>query len=447
MKLISTYLDEIINFTIPVSGSELSVEERAEIIGMILNHWVKHNSPKKPFPGLELLLLDWTWLDSEKRTLVSRIIYLLRKFKATMTPAFYGKMGNRIREGIPAASQYYLDFTREFNWVSGQFGDARSCFMNGGSRSGILKDMTKDGNFYAMRFFQKKPVVNDDNMVALINTTPIYRVGDTKYYGKARTWIYRKNITVRHGRKLLQEPVYFMFNSYGKESLREMAAIFAAYVGVSYQSVKLKNIGKTCGGLYINAGSMIIGSKSVINNIKEYDFNIKTSYDKGSGRREILRQERGALRMRRLHEKVYGSKLFGKKYWHKTKSSKKALSSARKKRTRNDIKINTYYLLQDIMYDWFCITSWNRGNAFRNLVVPSKMRGSWKLLHHRYNGGFWQILIKLLQIKMHGGFNDTTPKSKNSGKPKDECSQPTLRPNEADMPGYYEAVELLIGPN
>jgi len=452
MKLIKHHLDEVIDFTIPVSSSELPTEDKTQIMAMILKHWISHNSVFSYFPGEELLSLDWTWLDSEKRTLNQRLVYVLKKHKATMTPAFYGKMGNKIRETIPAAPNYIFDYTRTFDWKSGQFGDGRSCFMNGGARTGVLKEMNLNGSFYAMRFYQRTPVVNRNNMINLANTIPKYVVGDKKYFGRARTFIHYRELTVRRGSKLVQEPVYFMFNSYGKESLREMAAVFAAYVGASFRSVILQNIGKACGGLYLNSGSMIIGSAKVIQNIDKFDFQFKTTYDEKERQRELglERADVPAFRIRgrpgRGYKRIdrWGNK---KRYWSKNPPPKKTRSTDSKRRTRNDIEMNCYYLLQDIMREWFWTSSW-KGKVFESLRRPvNKVRGSWKLLYWRYNQNFYQILIKLIQIKNNGGFNDNSLKSKDQEQSETECSKPTLRRNEADQPVFDIPIDLVVGLN
>ena len=454
MKLIKHHLDEVIDFTIPVSSSELPTEDKTQIMAMILKHWISHNSVFSYFPGEELLSLDWTWLDSERRTLNQRIVYVLKKYKANMTPAFYGKMGNKIRETIPTAPNYLFDYTRTFDWKSGQFGDGRSCFMNGGARTGVLKEMNLNGSFYAMRFFQREPVVNHNNMINLANTIPKYVVGDKKYFGRARTFIHYRELTVRKGSKLVEEPVYFMFNSYGKESLREMAAVLAAYVGASFRSVILRNIGKACGGLYLNSGSMIIGNPRVIQNIEKFDFKFKTTYDEKERQRELgLGQAEipnpwhhgvqvGLQRRRRVkHSNCWGTK---KLYWYKNPTNKKTRSTDNKRRTHNEIELSSYYLLQDIMREWFWISSW-KGKAFEALLRPtSKVRGSWKLLYWRYNQNFYQILIKLIQIKNNGGFNGNSLKSKNPEQYKTKCSKPTLRRNEADQPVFNIPIDLII---
>ena len=442
MKLIKHQLDEPIDFTIPVSGTELSMEDKTEVMRMILKHWLIHNPPLKHFPGLELLRLEWTWLDSLKRTLPQRIIYLLKKHNAIMTPAFYGKMGNHLRETIPTASRYLLDFTRKFDWVSGQYGDGRSCFMNGGARTGVVREMQRNGNFYAMRFYQETPVPNRNGMILLANTIPKYTKDSIKHYGKARVFVHYREIMVRKGGKIVKEPVYFMFNSYGKESLREMAAVFAAYVGASFRSVKLSNIGKACGGLYINSGSMIIGHKKVVMSIKAFDFQFKTTFDEAIRARALGMVEvpigiRERLRKRRNP---------WLKFWYPTKAKKKTKTTESKRRTQNEIWQHLHYILNDVTREWFWIGKWSKGNAFQNLDNPTKMRGAWKLLAYRYNHNFYQILIKLLQIKMNGGLNDNSLKSKNTGKPKNECSQPTLRRNENDMPDEYDVVEFALEP-
>jgi len=452
MKLIKHHLNEVIDFTIPVSSSELSTEDKTQVITMILKHWISHNSIFSYFPGEELLSLDWTWLDSERRTLNQRIVYVLKKHKANMTSAFYGKMGNKIRETIPAAPNYIFDYTRTFDWKSGQFGDGRSCFMNGGARTGVLKEMNLNGNFYAMRFFQREPVVNRNNMINLANAIPKYVVGDKKYFGRARTFMHYRELTVRRGSKLIQEPVYFMFNSYGRESLREMAAVFAAFVGASFRSVQLKNIGKACGGLYLNSGSMIIGNPKVIQNIDKFDFQFKTTYDEKK-RQRALGLERADV-PQPLHVKLRGrgyKKMdrWGNKklYWYKNPPYKKTRSTDSKRRTRNEIEMNCYYLLQDVMREWFWTSSW-RGKIFESLLKPTnKVRGSWKLLYWRFNQNFYQILIKLIQIKNDGGFNDNSLKSKDPEQSKTECSKPTLRPNEADQPVFDIPIDLVVGLN
>jgi hypothetical protein len=247
---------------------------------------------------------------------------------------------------------------------------------------------------------------------------------------------------------MVTEPVYFMFNSYGKESLREMAAIFSAYVGASFRSCRLKNIGKAAGGLYLNAGSVIIGDKSLIKDITDFDFQFKTTYDQtaagGRNARRMRREEAIRLPRRRHAQK-------NKFNWcnpppmryYKTQVNKKKRSTENKVRTRNELLLHQYYLSADIIREWFWQSRWNTGR-FNNLIMPSKLRGSWKLLDYRYNGNFWSIIIKLLQIKMNGGFNDNPINSKNSGKPKDECSQPTLRRHEEDMPDEVQRPRDII---
>jgi hypothetical protein len=193
---------------------------------------------------------------------------------------------------------------------------------------------------------------------------------------------------------------------------------------------------------------MIIGDGKAIENIDSFDFKFKTTYDEQERLKEIRMAERPNLAnpFRVRKQRVHGGRidLYGRKikFYNHTTKPKKTRNTENKRRSQYPVNLDVFCSLQSMMRSWFWQGDWrHKHQAFNELLQPiSKLQGSWKLLYWRYNNNFYQILIKLLQIKMNGGFNDNSHESKNSEQCKTKRSKPTLRRNEGLLQGIDPAI-------
>lgn len=135
-----------------------------------------------------------------------------------------GTLGQIMNEHTSRENSYRLDFTRNFDWEAGDFGDKGSCFWNCHEDA---KDSILDGDGFAVRFYEE---------------------GE----GIGRAWI------------IPLDGYHVVFNGYGL-STSDVAFILAQHWGQSYRRINLDNCGATDGLVYINGGvGFIVGPESVI---------------------------------------------------------------------------------------------------------------------------------------------------------------------------------------
>lgn len=150
-----------------------------------------------------------------------------------------GKLGSLVGERASRATRYSIDFTRDFNWRAGDFGDGGSCYW--GCRAAARTALAQAGAF-AIRTWDEST-------------------------GSGRAWI------VREG------DFFVVFNGYGPET-SQFALILAHHLGLSYRKVSLTNNGEDGGLIWINgATGYVVGAEDRINGMSQWDLSIDCEFD------------------------------------------------------------------------------------------------------------------------------------------------------------------------
>lgn len=131
-------------------------------------------------------------------------------------------------------NQYSFDFTGNFDWEAGDFGDDGSCFW---ACHMAARELLQDYGVFAIRFYDESK-------------------------GYARAWVCREG------------DCYVMFNGYGLEC-SNIARIMADYLGMSYRKITLDNQGESSGLIWINGGAgYIVGPESSVNGVSHVRLDI-----------------------------------------------------------------------------------------------------------------------------------------------------------------------------
>lgn len=197
--------------------------------------------------------IEYVWKTS-RGTFPKRLSkYLYDDYKIILTPRDLEQIGNIAKDNSSEQNKFYVDFTQEFNWNPGDFGDAGSCFWGGNSGA---REMLSVNGAYAIRFF--RPKIED----------PAFgrRVFYSTFTGLARAWLVKENFG------------FVMFNGYGIV-IQQIANILATGCNLYYRKIELRNEGDVTGLLWIGArnGSSqghgwVIGDMLMVKDITEHDF-------------------------------------------------------------------------------------------------------------------------------------------------------------------------------
>lgn len=170
---------------------------------------------------------------TEEGTYPKRIRRLLYKRGIKLAPKQVSEIGNIAREYSLLKQSFTYDYTDNFNWERGEFGDAGSCFWTDRENA---KSVMMDNGFEAFRVYK-----NEDE-------------------GMARCWV------KRYGNFIIA------FNGYGIET-RHLAEMIRVAEGLE-QSIQigLTNNGCCDGLLYINNGEGYAIGNDI--DFTSHDFNI-----------------------------------------------------------------------------------------------------------------------------------------------------------------------------
>lgn len=207
---------------------------------------------------------------------LQKVIY--QKYNYKLPASLLNSIGDLISKNLPPEQSYYIDFVNKFDWNSGDFGDAGSCFW-GGMRPGIRNNMAKTNKFFAIRMF-KRITGSELKAVTKCGTTLYYKEpdGSVAYKGLGRAWLY-KGIYKREVSKILtvSSDIYVLFNAYGPH-LDKMSMVTSSVLKLEAKLVKASNNGYTTNTLYLNGGKgILMGEASVVKEIDNFDF---TKHDK-----------------------------------------------------------------------------------------------------------------------------------------------------------------------
>jgi hypothetical protein len=171
---------------------------------------------------------EWVW-KTTRGTLPKRLRAHLVKAGLTVPDDIISTVGTIASAHAEKSIQHLMDFTDEFDWRPGDFGDAGSCYWGSNASA---REMLVDMNALAVRF---------------------YKLGD-ETRGIARAWM----VPIGGDRHVI-------FNAYPKDgdtpyNVLSIARIVAFYLGLSYRKLtSLENNGSTGGALYINCPGCVVG--------------------------------------------------------------------------------------------------------------------------------------------------------------------------------------------
>jgi len=184
---------------------------------------------------------DWNWKVTKGKyagTLPKRISkYYYKKHQYKLSDFHITAIGNIASQNVFRQETFYIDFTNDFSWEAGDFGeDEGSCFW--GCRK-HAKDMILENGGQAIR---------------------LYRSSD-KFSGYARAWILpspqHKNASI-------------IFNSYGLDLIL-ITRLYAYFKGEIYTAAFVKNNSSTEKTLWVNGGKgYVSGQPNEICQINNY---------------------------------------------------------------------------------------------------------------------------------------------------------------------------------
>jgi hypothetical protein len=255
---------------------------------------------------------SWEWVVQKgdfAGTFPKRVANYMRKVhKIKIEPQIISEIGNKARAHAEDRNIYVVDFTNEFNWHDGDFGDGDSCFWGANSEALV---MLKNHNSFAIRFWEPETDGLYYTTTEIENDEPgFYPPPDYRDYCDCHSCVEwrlthglseekRKLIAqlsdktsralelaeengfrdlVGSGRAWLipdqPEPgMLLTINAYPPNfRLIRVARILATTLGLSYKKIDLKNIEQTSGKLYINGGTAyLIGLPGAIDAYNEHD--------------------------------------------------------------------------------------------------------------------------------------------------------------------------------
>lgn len=138
-------------------------------------------------PTLEHLVINiaWSWRDASNTVLTKRLKKILSSYyQLKLDDNFYSVLGSYLKDYLLDNKTYYFDYTSQFDWVSGEFGDAGSCYFNNKASRGALQLMEKLKYFHAIRFFKNIPIpkavkalfINYNNHQELYHHMQLFRI-------------------------------------------------------------------------------------------------------------------------------------------------------------------------------------------------------------------------------------------------------------------------------
>lgn len=264
-------------YTLILSSDEIELphETRGILEGlMTIQYYLDFPEAKKTFPMFEFIQsIEWRWL-TNRGSLPKRIAkWYYDKYGKKLPDSISSAIGNIVRKKTVPNKKYHFDFTRDFTWEAGDFGDHESCFWE--SRSEIRDRMMDDPRFHAIRFFTEH---KRENGLITSRLGCFHADKDTYWTGHSRAWFVRETITREVQKKVIEHTVYIVFNGYGMTT-EQISSVFSSFLGVGYKVITVSNHKHLHKALYINDVGYLIGDKSILDQISDYDFSLNSYYD------------------------------------------------------------------------------------------------------------------------------------------------------------------------
>lgn len=163
--------------------------------------------------------------------------FFYKNYKIKCLDGFIAKLGEIARAHSAENVTYHYEFVDSFDWQSGEFGDAGSCYWGSNSEA---REMLSENGAWAIRFY------------------------DETGKGYARAWVYQAD-----------DSLYIVWNGYGKPFANPtitIARVVAAHFNLSYKRIRLENNGTDTGTLYINSGAgYAIADVETLDGVGDFD--------------------------------------------------------------------------------------------------------------------------------------------------------------------------------
>lgn len=204
---------------------------------------------------------DWEyiWMKESNRRKGEKIKYVgalptrISKFyweehSINLSKSILEQVGIIAKRHLNDGKSYYLDFTTNFDWVEGNFGDPDSCYFERRTRLQALED----NGAYAVRFYRSDVAPPYDEFEALYSRMMESSIYEKRQFydiwGLGRAWL-APDIPLFN--------TFTIFNGYGfeEDSLLLIARILSVHFNLPYKQVCLYNEGEGGGLVYINSGS------------------------------------------------------------------------------------------------------------------------------------------------------------------------------------------------
>ena len=199
----------------PMNG--VSDEGRERILCYLIDSGISY-----PASLLSNAEFEWVWKTS-RGTLPKRLRAALVREGVKPPDQLIATVGTIAYENAEKSASHVLQFSRDFDWYAGDFGDGGSCFWGG--REAARTHMLPELGAWAACFFHTQDWDR----------------------GLARAWL------------VPYEDFVILFNPYSKDSLYtgcEMTRIIAFHLGLTYRKLEsLYNNDNDSGTLYINSAT------------------------------------------------------------------------------------------------------------------------------------------------------------------------------------------------
>lgn len=172
-----------------------------------------------------------------------KLAYDVKLSRETIT-----ECGNIAKNSMSEGTKYVFEFTDNFDWDDGDYGDIGSCYW--GCNSAARFFMHDNPNCYAIRFY------NPDDLSE----------------GIGRAWFVRTRL----------DNVVISFNAYGPYTLQQINVMLEKITGAKMFTAKITNYGNTGGTLWINGFKGYVLATPNTDEFSEYDFKFDTDqYESG----------------------------------------------------------------------------------------------------------------------------------------------------------------------
>lgn len=292
MKKTDFTLDQLYHLTINSEYVALDGKTIREVMGAVRLDLAVQKGWQEKFLYHDLYrTIEWKWM-SERGVLAKRIAkWYHDTYNSKLLPETSTAIGSIVRKSVLKDQTYHFDFTQNFDWNSGAYGDSGSCFMNNGHRADILQSMRTDKRFHAVRFFNAE----ESNLKINPATGVKYKEEKTTaciitYTGHSRAWLVKDQVRVPIGNKdnVVNEDILIIFNGYGLGT-KVISSVLSSAFGLAFHPVTVTNNKGLHGGLYLNDDKCyILGDHAVIKNIERYDFGLPYSTEDCAGASKIV---------------------------------------------------------------------------------------------------------------------------------------------------------------